>query len=162
MSHGQSKRYPKSRATQSCPRAVASQTTSRGSLRACTNVLHIPPTGISLPRSGAAIEGTGSRRGSQDCFHRQALSDSGRQASRVCHFDRTDFERDRQSSGAGVHEARAQRWLTILRMMSNGPPFDWNTTLIACWLKNLLRLMSCWCPSGADLLILPMPGARRS
>jgi hypothetical protein len=161
MSHGQSQRYPESRATQSCARAVASQATSRGSLRACTNVLHIPPTSVSLPRSGAAIEGTGSRRGSQDCFHRQALSDSGRQASRVCHFDRTDFERDRQSSCAGVHEARTQRWLTILRMVSNGP-FDWNTTLIACWLKNFLRLMSCWCPNGADLLISRMPGARRS
>ena len=161
MSHGQSQRYPESRATQSCPRAVASQATSRGGLRACTNVLHIPPTSVSLPRSGAAIEGTGSRRGSQDCIHRQALSDSGRQASRVRHFDRTDFERDRQSSCAGVHEARAKRWLTILRMVSNGP-FDWNTTLIACWLKNLLRLMSCWCPNGVDLLISPMPGGRRS
>jgi hypothetical protein len=30
--------------------------------------------------------------------------------------------------------------------------------LIACWLKNLLRLMSCWCLNGADLLISPMPG----
>jgi hypothetical protein len=161
MSHGQSQRYPKSRATKSCPRAVASQTTSRGSLRACANVLHIPQTGVSLSRSGAAIEGTGSRKGSQDCFHCQALSDSGRQASRVRHFNRTDFERDRQSSCAGVYEARPKRWLTILRMVSNGP-FDWNTTLIACWLKNLLRLMNCWCPSGADLLILPLPGARRS
>ena len=161
MSHGQSQRYPESRATQSCPRAVASQATSGGSLRACTNVLHIPPTSVSLPGSGAAIEGTGSRRGSQDCIHRQALPGSGRQASRVRHFDRTDFERDRQSSCAGVYEARAKRWLTILRMVSNGS-FDWNTTLIACWLKNLLRLMNCWCPSGADLLILPMPGARRS
>jgi hypothetical protein len=34
--------------------------------------------------------------------------------------------------------------------------------LIACWLKNLLRLMNCWCPNGADFLISPMPGARRS
>jgi hypothetical protein len=161
MSHGQSQRYPESRATQSCARAVASQATSRGSLRACTNVLHIPPTSVSLPGSGAAIEGTGSRRGSQDCFHRQALSDSGRQASRVCHFDRTDFERDRQSSCAGVHEARTQRWLTILRMVSKRP-FDWNTTLIACWLKNLLRLMCCWCPNGADLLISHMSVGRRS
>jgi hypothetical protein len=161
MSHGQSQRYPESRTTQSCPRAVASQATSRGSLRACTNVLHIAPTSVSLPGSGAAIEGTGPRRGFQDRIHRQALSDSGRQASRVRHFDRTDFERDRQSSCVGVHEARAKRWLTILRMVSNGP-FDWNTTLIACWLKNLLRLMSCWCPNGADLLISPMPGARRS
>lgn len=161
MSHGQSQRYPESRATQSCPRAVASQATSRGSLRVCTNVLHIPPTSVSLPRSGAAIKGTGTRRGSQDCIHRQALSDSGRQASRVRYFDRTDFERDRQSSCAGVHEARVKRWLTILRMVSNGP-FDWNTTLIACWLKNFLMPMSCWCPNGADLLILPMSGARRS
>jgi len=161
MSHEQSQRHPESRATQSCPRAVASQATSRGSLRTCTNLLHIPPTGVSLPRSGAAIEGTGSRRRSQDCFHRQALSDSGRQASRVRHFDRTDSERDRQSSCAGVPEAGAQRWLTILRMVINGP-LDWNTTLIACWLKNLLRLMSCWCPNGADLPISPMPGARRS
>jgi len=157
MSHGQSQRYPESRANQSCPRTVASPATSRGSLRACTNELHIPPTGISLPRSGAAIEGAGSRRRSQDCIHRQALSDSGRQASRVRHFDRTDFERDRQSSCVGFYEARAQRWLTILRMVSNGP-FDWNITLIVCWLKNLLRLMSCWCPNGADLLIAPMPG----
>ena len=161
MSNAQSQRYPESRATQSCARSVAPQATSRGGLRACTNVLNLPPPSLSLPRSGTAIEGAGSRCGFQNRFHCQALSDSGRPTPDLCIFDRADLKRHRQPCCFEVTEPRARTWLKSRRMAGRWP-FGWNIGLIACWPKSLLKLMNCWCPNDADRLIMPMSVARSS
>jgi len=46
--------------------------------------------------------------------------------------------------------------------MASDLPFGWIIGLIACWVKNSLKLMNCWCPNGAGWQIAPMPLARRS
>ena len=160
MSHAQSQRFSESRATQSCPRSVASQEISRGSVRACTTVLHFPPPGVSLPSPGAAIEGAGSRWRSQDRFHCQALSESGRKAPGLCIFDWADLERHRQPCCFEVPEPRAKTWLKSRRMAS-GWPFGWNIGLIACWTKSSPKLMNCWSPSSGGGLVLPFSVAGR-
>jgi len=161
MSHAQSQRYPEGRATEPCPGSAASQAASRGCHRACAYMLHLPPAGVPLLRTGTAFEGAGFRWQYQDRFHCQALSDSNRQTPWVCGSDRADLERHRQPSCADVVKPRAKTWLKNRRMVS-GWPFGWIIGLIACWLKSSLRLMNCWYPKGAGSLIAPISVVRRS
>jgi len=160
MSHGQSPRYPESRATQPGARSVASPATSRGGLRAGTNLFHLPSPGVSLFRTSTTPKGAGARWGSQDRFHGEALSDSGRPTPGLCRFDRADLERPRQPCCFEVTEPRAKTWLKG-RRMAKGWPFGWNIGLIACWPKSSLKLMNCWYPNGEGWLIAPLPVARR-
>jgi len=159
MSHAQSQRYAKGRATQSCARSVAPQAISRGSLRACADVLYFSPPGVSLPGTSPTFKGTGSRCRSQDRFHCKALSGFSRQTPGVRIFHRADLERHRQPCGREVIEPRAKTWLRSRRMAS-GWPFGWNIGLIACWPKSSLKLMNCWYRNSGDGLIMSV--ARRS
>ena len=160
MSHAESKRYPEGSAAQLRSGSVALQATSRGSLRACKNALHLPPSGISLPATSATPEGAGCHWGSQDRLHGQALSNFGRPTQGLCIFDRTDPERHRQPCGFAAAATRAKTWLKSRRMAIRWP-FGWNIDLIACWPKNSLKRTNCWCPNGAGWRIVPMLIARR-
>lgn len=161
MSHAQSKRYAKSRAAQSCARPVASERTRRGSVRACSNIFHFPPSGISLPGTSAAIEGASFRWGSKDRLHSKAFSDFGRETPGLCIFDRADIERNCQPCCYEVAGPRVRTWLKN-RWMASKWPFGWNISLIACWPKSSLKLMNCWCLNDADGRIKSLSVARRS
>ncbi len=161
MSHAQSQRYAEGRATQPCARSAASQATSDCGRRACSGMLHFPSTGVSLPGAGTAPERAGSRFGSQARFYCQAFPDPHRQTQGLCIFDGSDPERNRQPSCFDFAQPRAKTWLKSRRMAS-GWPFGWNIGLIACWLRNWLKPMNCWCLNGAGWLIAPLPVARRS
>ena len=160
MSYVQSQQHPEGRAAQSCSGSTASQTTARSGVRPCTNVRHFPSSSLSLLTMGAEIEEAGSRRRSQDRFHRQALSNSRKQAPGLCIFDWSNFKRSRQSCGGGVTQPRIKTWLKS-RRMANQWPFGLNITLIVFWSKNSLKLMNCWYRNGAALRNKGMFVARR-
>lgn len=161
MSHAQSQRYPEGRAAQPSPGFVAPPAAFRIRRRACTHMLHLVASGLSLPRAGPTLEETGSCRGCQARLHCQAFPSSGRQTPNLCNIDRADSERHRQPSRTNASEPRTQTWLKSRRMVSD-LPFGWIIGLIDCWLKNSLKLMNCWYPSGAGSLIGPISPARRS
>ena len=160
MSHAQSKRFPKSRATQPCPRSVASQGASRCGPGVSANLLYLSPPGVSLPAASSMPEIAGSCWGFQGRLHGQALSNSGRQAAHLCIFDRADVEQRRQPCGLAVVEPRAKTWLKSRRMASR-LRYGWNIGLIACWPKSSHKHTNCWYPNGAGWLILSKPDARR-
>ncbi len=159
MANGQSKRYAESGATKSRARSVAAQAASGSSFRARTNILNFPSSSLSLPRTRTTIKSPSSRWRSQNRFHRQTLSEFGRETPGVCIFDRADLERHCQPCRFEVFEPRSRTWLKSRRMASIWP-FGWNISLIACRPKSLLKLMNCWCPNGADRRIISV--ARRS
>ena len=158
MAHVQSKRYSKSRATESCTRSVAPQATSGSSCRAGANMLYFSSPSVSLLRTGTAIEGTSFRWGSKDSFYCQALSDFSQETPGLCIFEGADLERHCQPCCFEVSEPRSRTWLKN-KQMANVWPFGWNISLIACWPRSLLRLMNCWYQNDADRRI--MSAARR-
>jgi hypothetical protein len=148
MSHAQSQRYAKSRATQPCPGSAAETGASGCCRRTCPHQLDLSASSVSLPGAGTAFEGTGPGRGCQGCFYRQTLPDSGPPTPGVRHFNWAQFERACEPSRADVAEARAETWLKDRRMTSRGP-FGWNTDLIGCWLKSLPKPTNCSCLNDA-------------
>ena len=161
MSNAKSQRYTKSGASQSRTRLIASQSTRRGGFRACTNIFHFSPPGVSLPPTGAAIEGTGCCGKPQDRLHSQALSDFSRETPGLCIFDRADLERHRQPCCYEVAEPRVRTCLKNRRMAS-GWPFGWNIGLIGWRPKSSLKLMNCWYANDADSPIVFVSVPRRS
>lgn len=160
MSYDQSQRYPNGRTTQSCSESSASKGASRSCQRACAYLLNLASPSIPLLRASTALEGSSFCWGYQGRFHCQAFSNSNRQTSWICSSDRADLERYCQQSCSDVVKPGGKTWLKSEPIVSTRQ-LGWIIGLIVCWLKNLPRLMNCWCLSGASSLVAPIYVVRR-
>src|SRR5215472_18310482 len=94
MSDGTCQPGPEGRATQSGPHlAAAVRSWARGRPTLGSDLLHLPPSSVSLPRAGPIFEGRGSGRGPQGCLYGQAFSPPRATAPEVCPRDRVDLKR---------------------------------------------------------------------
>jgi len=144
MTHGPCQRSSESRAPQSGSLPFArTRALARGSRAAGPSLFHVQAAGLSLSRTSAAAETSGPSGRRQIVFHREALTDSGRESPDLRCLDWTDVERDRQQGRGGAAASRGRAWLSA-GQIANGRS-SLSISLIDCWRRSWLRLMPCWC-----------------
>ena len=151
VTYGPRQRGAESRASEpcSCP-AAADRSTARGRRAIGARLFHFFPTSVSIPATSAKAERAGSRERAQAGLYSQAPTqlDPARTVVRIC--QKSLNQRSREPGAIGASAAGRRSWLS--RGQSRLVPFGWNIDLIACWLTNWLRRISCWCLTGDERL----------
>ena len=140
-------RGAESRAAESCScPAAADRSTARGRRAIGARLFHFFPTSVSIPATSAKPKRAVARERAQAGVHSQAPTqlDSARAVVRIC--QKGFHQRSREPGAIGASATRGRSWLS--RGQSRLVPFGWNIDLIACWLTNWLRRISCWYRTG--------------
>ena len=151
MTYGPRQRGAESRAAESCSCPTsADRSTARGRRAVSARLFHFSSTSLSIPAASAKAERAGPSKRVQAGVHGQAATqlDSARAVVRIC--QKNLHQRSREPSATGVPATRGRSWLS--RGQSRHACFGWNIDLIAYWLTNWLRLISCWYPTGDERL----------
>jgi hypothetical protein len=149
MSYGPRYGYAEGRTAQLGSHPVArSGFSARGRRTSCPELLHLQAPSLSLSPAGATTPTPASGRRCQSLFYGQAFAPFGGTTADVRHLHRLDFERDRQSSGAGGTASWGRPWLTICQV--GNERCGWNINLIDCGWRNWRGLMNASCPTRSS------------
>jgi len=147
MTYGPRQRGAESRAAESCSCPTAAERSTAGGRRAVgARLFNFFSSSLSIPAASAKAERAGPGERAQAGVYSQAPTqlNSARAVVRICQKDL--HQRSREPGAISVPATRGRSWLS--RGQSRHEPFGWNIDLIACWLTNWLRHISCWCQTG--------------
>src|SRR5215468_2344866 len=116
--------------------------------RARDLLLHVGPSGLSLPRTSSAPERTRPVQRSQTGIHRQTSTQPGSARPHVCCGQRIVYQRGGQPSVARAAAARTRAWVS--RNQFGNVPCSWNIDSIGYWQTSSFTCTSCSCRRGVS------------
>ena len=120
----------------------------RGGAKSVAQVRFVTTPSLSISRASRRTWPSSAGRGSLDSHHAKAATKHRARIALVCHQQRVDARRDRNTCAESLSERSTKAWLSDVQDVSPSKSIS-TMRLTACVRRSLRRFMSSWCPHNS-------------